>query len=71
MTNKERQRTLDRQKWFISKLYGGDQSGKMPYCHYCDDQTCTNNCYTPQKEREKYTLCAKAYNRQIRNNKTK
>jgi hypothetical protein len=63
MTNKERQKQLDEDKWFASQMYGEDKSGKMGYCHYCSEQTCTHKCYVPQRERVKYSLCAKAYNR--------
>jgi hypothetical protein len=64
MTNIERQKSLDKQKWLISKQYGEDLSGKMIYCLKCE-----KNCYkciATQKEREEQTLCAKAYNRMKR-----
>jgi hypothetical protein len=63
MTNQERQKSLDRQKWFTSQMYKEDQSGKMPYCIKCEKSNCTHRCTASQKEREEQCLCAKAYNK--------
>lgn len=66
MTNKERQSSLDKQKWFTSKMYKKDCSGSMPYCVGCSYATCTHTCKATQKEREEQCLCAKSYNRLAR-----
>ena len=63
MTNQERQKQLDKQKWLRSKQYDEDLSGKMPYCITCDRKNCLHRCTAIQKEREEYCLCAKAYNK--------
>jgi hypothetical protein len=63
MTNQERQKSLDKQKWYRSQEYGEDLSGKMTYCTRCDKMNCMHKCTATQKEREEQTLCAKAYNR--------
>lgn len=68
MTNKERQKQLDEQKWLISEQYGEDLSGKMTYCIKCDCMNCLHRCLATQEERVKFCLCAKAYNKL---NKTK
>lgn len=66
MTNQERQKQLDKQKWFRSKQYEEDLSGKMTYCTTCDRMNCIHRCTATQKEREENSLCAKAYNRMQR-----
>lgn len=65
MKNSERQKSLDKQKWFRSKQYGEDLSGKMIYCLKCEKMNC-HRCSATQKERKEQTLCAKAYNRMVR-----
>ena len=67
MKNKERQRQLDEQKWYVSEANGESQSGKMDWCFYCDKQF-KECCVETQEEREKKSLCAKAYNRMVRAN---
>lgn len=75
MTNKERQKQLDKQKWIESENKGEDMSGMMPYCAYCEYQDsdliysgkivrwCTCE---PQEERTTKCYCATAYNRLVR-----
>lgn len=63
MTNKERQRSLDKQKWLRSQELGEDMSGKMVYCTRCDKSNCIHRCTATQQDREENCLCAKAYNR--------
>lgn len=67
MTNKERQRSLDKKKWFRSIEEGSDQSGKLFYCDYCTKQnTAFNICDADQYSRETNCLCATAFNRSER-----
>lgn len=64
MTNKERQNSLDKQKWINSEDYGYDLSGSMPYCEFCEIQ---KNCQrVPHQEKSSKFLCAKAFNRMER-----
>jgi hypothetical protein len=63
MTNKERQKSLDKEKWLRSQELGEDMSGKMVYCTRCDKMNCLHRCTASQKERVENSLCAKAYNR--------
>ena len=63
MTNAERQKSLDKSKYYASQQYKKDLSGSMFYCHKCEYSSCTHNCRATQKERESGCLCAKAYNR--------
>lgn len=65
MTNKERQKSLDKKKWIASEKYGGDLSGAMEYCWACKHRY-DIGCTTTQKEREAACLCATAYNRMKR-----
>ena len=65
MTNKERQITLDRQKWDASRENRCDMSGKMAYCEFCK-YAVENNCMATQAKKEEQSLCAKAYNRMQR-----
>lgn len=67
MTNAERQRSLDKKKWLESELCGIDRSGTMVYCAYCNYRNNTFVCQAEQKLRENECLCAKAYNRCVRN----
>ena len=69
MTNQERQKQLDKQKWFRSEQYREDLSGKMTYCTACDKMNCLHRCTATQEERLRYSLCAKAYNKFIRKHK--
>ena len=66
MTNKERQRSLDKIKWKESEKAGKDQSGDMSYCVYCSKRTSNRTCLAEQKDRESECLCAKAFNRMRR-----
>ena len=71
MTNQQRQRSLDKQKWFESQQQGFDMSGCMLYCEFCekaDHSYSTENgkCYATQEERETECLCAKSWNRMKR-----
>lgn len=71
MTNKERQRSLDKKKWLESEQQGFDMSGCMLYCEKCDyadhsHPTENGKCNADQKLIEKECLCAKAYNRLVR-----
>ena len=68
MTNQERQRSLDKEKWLKSEELGTDLSGCMIYCDYCYHQVHTfeaTSCDAPS-ERESRCLCASAYNRMKR-----
>lgn len=77
MTNKERQKSLDKKKWLESEKKGKDMSAKMEYCFDCDkfivykghekNMPCvTTRCDASQEERESQCLCATAYNRMMR-----
>lgn len=67
MTNKERQRSLDRKKWYESIAKNSDQSGKMVYCEFCDKcDAGFKVCRADQYVRENGTLCATAFNRMKR-----
>ena len=69
MTNKERQKSLDKQKRILSEDYGYDLSGKLFYCDHCGQQTYKQNCKVcsaTQSDRESGCLCATAYNRMVR-----
>lgn len=67
MTNKERQRSLDKKKWLASEKYGGDLSGNMPFCEHCYQRGGLHGeCQAPQQEREGLCHCARAYNRMKR-----
>lgn len=63
MTNKDRQKSLDKKKWIESEKKGEDMSGAMLYCDACNKQNRTYECTATQEERESQCLCAKAYNR--------
>lgn len=75
MTNKERQASLDKKKWIESKQSGIDMSGRRLYCSHCEFQDSNIShhykciityCKATQEERERNSLCAKAYNRMQR-----
>lgn len=66
MKNIERQKSLDKKKWEMSQEVGADLSGEMIYCEFCGcavDKKCT----ATQDQRERNSLCARAYNRMKRN----
>lgn len=66
----ETQERLDKKKWFESKELGADKSGKMSYCDSCKFQsTLTQNCIASQDQRVCQCLCAKAYNKFVKNKK--
>lgn len=66
MKNTERQKSLDRKKWYKSLANDSDQSGKMEYCQFCDKRGLFDNCEADQRIRESVCLCATAYNRMKR-----
>ena len=67
MTNKERQKSLDKKKWLLSERVNIDASGTMDYCSYCNKiDRSYFGCEATQEERESQCLCAKAYNRMER-----
>ena len=74
MTNRERQKWLDKKKWLKSEKAGRDLSGNMDYCLSCKKQGVQFDdenmgffiCESTQEEREKDNLCAKAYNKLYR-----
>lgn len=64
MTNQERQKSLDKKR-------KREQLGVMRYCCFCTKQNVVIAiggcwCGSYQEERETHCLCAKAYNRMIR-----
>jgi hypothetical protein len=70
------QKMLDKQKWEESEKQRYDMGGCMLYCQYCDKAdhshaTENGKCYATPEEREKYSLCAKAYKRMIAKNREK
>ena len=65
MTNLQRQKKLDEQKWLMSEAKGCDQSGKMDWCTYCEWEE-KSECLETQLDREMNCLCAKAWNRMVR-----
>ena len=70
LTLKQRQQKLDEGKWLESEKQGVDVSGIMVICDYCT--ACTNNtCTATQDQRETDSLCAKAYNKMQKANKSK
>lgn len=62
MTNKERQRSLDKKKYIRSFNDNKDYTGEMFYCEACEFKSGIV-CTTSQAQREAGSLCAKAYNR--------
>lgn len=67
MTNKERQKSLDKKKWLASEKIFFDMSGFMPYCKVCKERDLIDGgCIATQEEREGQCLCATAYNRMQR-----
>lgn len=67
MTNLQRQKKLNEQKWFVSEAKKEDQSGKMDWCKYCDYKYLfEDKCGISQLDREMNCICAKAWNRMVR-----
>lgn len=69
MTNKERQKSLEKKKWLASERKCEDLSGKMPYCKRCYYHGLNYGdvvCLASQDKRETDCLCATAYNRMQR-----
>ena len=69
MTNKQRQKSLDKKKWLESEKQGFDMSGCMLYCSTCEHANHDSEegfCKASQALREKMSLCATAYNRMWR-----
>lgn len=63
MTNKERQASLEKKM--------GDNVGQMPQCLSCRECICILNyghygCWADKHTRMQQCLCAKAYNRMVR-----
>lgn len=76
ISNKERQRQLDEEKWLESEKQGFDMGGCMLYCQYCDKadhrhKTELGKCYATQDQRVADCLCAKAYNKMQKADKSK
>lgn len=72
MTNKERQKNLEKKKWLESEKACQDLSGKMPYCKNCYYRGMNYDaivCLASQNKRETECLCATAYNRMYRRKK--
>ena len=72
----ETQKRLDKKKWLESEKQGYDMSGCMLYCEKCQfadhsNKTESGNCYATQDQRETDSLCAKAYNKMQKANKSK
>ena len=62
MTNKERQKQLNEEKWYASEAKNESQSGKMYWCSLCKYKY-KGNCLKTHEERDAKCLCATAYNR--------
>lgn len=68
MKNIERQKALDKKKWFLSEKQNFDMSGFMLYCEYCENRGGLHGeCQIKQLDREMNCVCARAYNRMVRN----
>ncbi len=65
MTNLQRQKKLDEQKYLESERLHTDLSGNMDYCDFCDQQA-NFKCRATQLDREMNCLCSKAYNRKCK-----
>lgn len=68
MTNIQRQKWCDEQKWFTSEGKDSDQSGCMDWCDSCKYKH-ENGCKVNQLDREMNCLCATAYNKYNRKRK--
>lgn len=66
MTNRQRQKDIDKQKWEDGVRFGYDPSGLLAMCNYCPKQYHICKCSATQEEREAQCLCAKAYNKMRR-----
>lgn len=68
MTNRERQRSLDKKKWLESEKQGYDMAGLMDYCDFCDcaDDVRWDYCAYSDEQMVADCKCAKAYNRMVR-----
>lgn len=65
MTNKDRQKSLDKKKWLLSEKVGTDQSGKMLWCESC--KYCNlGKCGISHEQRNNENSCARAYNAMAR-----
>ena len=62
MTLKDRQEWCNKIKWNASESCGGDLSGAMRYCPYCEFSTSKSTCQIKQDRRDREKACAKAYN---------
>lgn len=69
MTNKDRQASLDKQKWLESENEKRDMSGAMYYCGDCTHQIC-DYCTITHERRVATCVCATAYNRMARKRKS-
>lgn len=66
MTNKERQQSLDNQKYLASEKANIDLSGVMPYCKACPHRDAEYEmCAITHEQRVAETSCAKAFNRSV------
>ncbi len=70
MTNLQRQKKLNEEKWYVSEARREDQSGRMWWCEHCEYQIredsmggTKNFCDIPQVDMELNCVCARAYNR--------
>lgn len=68
LTNKERQKKLDYEKYVRSSQNHTDFTGKMEYCVKCEKQS-NGKCTVEQADREAKSLCAVAYNKLHRSKK--
>ena len=67
MTNLQRQKKLNEEKWLVSEAKKEDQSGKMDWCQYCDNKYLfEDKCGLSQVDIEMNCVCARAYNRMVR-----
>ena len=66
MTNRERQKSLDKKKYECGQNLGIDPSGVMPYCVHCTHKTSNYGCSVSHEVRSENCFCAQAYNRMVR-----
>lgn len=67
MKNTDKQKKLDKRKWFASIEANKDMGGYMDYCEYCDKiDPVFGGCSATQVQREKLSICATADNRRER-----
>ena len=68
MTNKERQKRLDLERWYESEKHNGDMSGLLPYCRDCKHRNKNYaDCDLSYTERTQTQACATAYNKMKKN----